>query len=328
MRNRILMMATGGTIASEYDPAQNRVVTRLSGEELLRRLGPGYDNMDIDVETLEIMPSCHITPQKVLEWSRLIRERAETGQYAGLVLTQGTDTMEESAFLMDLLLDVNIPVVLTGAMKSHQERYVDALGNLNAAIRAAAHPAAADYGVLVVMSGEIHTAKHVRKTDSESINAFSSPGAGPVGRVYGNQVRFFRHVKKSAPFNVERLDKRVELIHTAMGMDGRLLDALLEQGVDGIVVAAMGIGNIPPKLARSVERAVDRGIPVVLCTRAVMGPSLPIYDYEGGGYQLAQKGVIFAGEWPALKARLLLLCMLSAGMNREEMLSGFNAFSE
>ncbi len=236
---------------------------------------------------------------------------------------QGTDTLEETAYLLDLLYHGEAPVVLTGAMRNPTMAGADGPANLLAAVRTAASPEARSRGVLAVFADEIHTARHVRKVHSTSIGAFASPNAGPVGHVIEDSVRFHFSAERStgslSPF-CRPAD--VEIVEASLGSSGVLLDGL-EGHVDGVVVAAFGAGHLPATWVNRIEK-IASSIPVVLATRTGAGSVLTsTYTFAGSEQDLLGRGVIRAGSLDARKARLLLLAHLRAGSDREAIVNAF-----
>ncbi|MGW7430711.1 asparaginase domain-containing protein [Streptomyces sp. NPDC054861] len=240
--------------------------------------------------------------------------RRTVAEGSGVVVVQGTDTLEETAFLLDLLCPTSEPVVVTGAMRRPDLPGADGPANLAAAIAAAADPACRDLGVLVVFADEIHAARHVRKTHTTSVATFASPGAGPLGSVVEGEPRILlRPAVPSAPCPL-RLDPgvRVALVTLSLGDRGELLDGL-ENRFDGLVLAAFGAGHVPTRLVEPLERLAAR-IPVVLASRTGAGHTLT-HTYRGPGseHDVLSRGLIPAGPLDPAKARLLLHALLSSG---------------
>lgn len=306
---KILIVHTGGTIAMKENQAGSVSIERehplSSFQERLASLA------SITTEHFSQLPSVHISPQIVLDVAKKIKNLKEKEQFDGVVITHGTDTLEETAYMLDLLFPPDYPIVLTGAMKSSNELGSDGPSNLIAAVRVACSDEASGMGVLVVMNDEVHSAKYVTKTHTSSIAAFESPQNGPVGIVTKKGVFFFYKPLSEENYFIETIEKNVLLLKAYSGMGAELFEAIEQKiKVDGIVIEAVGQGNIPPRIVPSLEKMIANDIPIVLVSRSQKGFVQPVYDYEGGGKQLKKKGVIFSNGLSGQKARLKLLIAL------------------
>jgi L-asparaginase len=255
-------------------------------------------------------PSPHITPEDMLTIKKRVESVMNNDEADGVVITHGTDTLEETAYFLDLTLETRIPVVLTGAMRPTNEIGSDGVRNLQNAVWTAMSEEASDKGVLVVMNEEIHTARYVTKTHTTNIATFRTPTFGPIGIVSKQQVMFYQKLVKHDTFDVNKLSKKVYLLKAYAGMDSLLLHALAEKNIDGLVIEALGAGNLPPATLDGLVRLLEQDTPVVLTSRAFNGVAQDIYAYEGGGKQLKEMGVIFAAGLSGHKARLKLLAVL------------------
>ena len=242
------------------------------------------------------------------------------------MITQGTDTLEETAYLLDLLYRAQAPVVLTGAMRNPAMAGADGPANLLAAVRTAASPQARARGVLVVFADAIHAARHVRKTHSTSITAFTSPDAGPLGHVIEGTPRFHAAFPRTSPLPLPfPRHAEVEIIEATLGSSGALLDQL-EQRVTGVVLAAFGAGHVPAHWVPRLEK-IAAHIPVVLTTRTAAGGVLSTtYDFAGSEKDLLGRGLIHGGRLDPRKARLLLLAHLRVGSERWVIADAFAAY--
>jgi L-asparaginase len=289
-----------------------RVTPTLSAHDLLAAV-PGLDAVaSLDAATLATLPSGSLGYDDVLgalAWAG----KAVDGGARGVVLVQGTDTLEETAYLLDLFWDRVEPLVVTGAMRSPQRAGSDGPANLLASVTTAAHPASRDLGVLVLMNDEIHAAARVSKGDSSAVDAFRSPVFGPLGRlvegrpVYGNRPG--RHLPLPLPDDAAD-DPRVALLTTHLGDSGDLLDMVINADYDGVVLAALGVGHVPAPVAEAVSRATER-FTVVLATRTGAGPTAErTYGYVGSETDLISRNAVPAGWLSPTKARLLLWALL------------------
>ncbi|HDP2597748.1 TPA: asparaginase [Staphylococcus aureus] len=317
----LLVIHTGGTISMSQDQS-NKVVTN--------DINPISTHQDVINQYAQIdelnpfnVPSPHMTIQHVKQLKDIILEAVTNKYYDGFVITHGTDTLEETAFLLDLILGIEQPVVITGAMRSSNEIGSDGLYNYISAIRVASDEKARHKGVMVVFNDEIHTARNVTKTHTSNTNTFQSPNHGPLGVLTKDRVQF-HHMpyRQQALENVN--DKlNVPLVKAYMGMPGDIFSFYSREGIDGMVIEALGQGNIPPSALEGIQQLVSLNIPIVLVSRSFNGIVSPTYAYDGGGYQLAQQGFIFSNGLNGPKARLKLLVALSNNLDKAEIKSYF-----
>lgn len=268
---------------------------------------------DLYVEDLYHLASPQITEREMLGIKNRIEEAVEEG-YDGVVVTHGTDTLEETAYYLELTLDVNLPIVITGAMRSSNEIGADGLANLRSSLVVATDDESADKGVLVVMNDEVHTATYVTKIHTTNVATFQTPTFGPIGLVSKNNVIYFQKLIKEEHYNVSTTEKRVYLLKAYAGMDGELINAVCNLGADGLVIEALGAGNLPPKTVPAIRNCIENNIPVVFVSRAFNGVTQDVYDYEGGGKRFQQDGVIFTTGLSGQKARIKLMILLEAGI--------------
>ncbi len=243
--------------------------------------------------------------------------------YTGVVVTHGTDTLEETAYFLELTTNLSIPIVVTGAMRSSNEIGSDGLANLRSSLIVAASPESKDKGVVVVMNDEVHTATYVTKTHTTNVATFQTPTFGPLGLVSKSEVIYFQRLLKQEYYPIEEVQTGVYLLKAYAGMDGLLLDALCQHHAKGVVIEALGAGNLPPATLPALQRCIEAGIPIVLVSRAFNGVTYDVYDYLGGGKQLRQSGVIFTTGLSGQKARLKLSVLLSSGKSLEEIEKAF-----
>lgn len=313
---RLLLVHTGGTIASRPQAGGGATPQKTPDMPLLG-----------DVELLEISPFClpspHITPRHMLELARIVKEHAH--EVDGVVITHGTDTLEETAYALHLLLDVPCAVVLTGSMRHQDEASWDGPANLLDAAGVALDAGSEGRGPLVVFGGDIFDARTVTKVHSTSVDAFGGyPGPiGRIDRIEGHShVRFFAGPVPQECLLSDELQEdlaKVEILYAYTGWTGEGFAEAMTRS-NGVVIAAMGAGNLPAELLEHVKNASK---PVVLATRTDAGPVVPAYGYPGGGATLHAAGAIPASFLNAQKARILLLLLLSLGKNRAEIAAAF-----
>ncbi|SUM93852.1 L-asparaginase [Staphylococcus aureus] len=312
----LLVIHTGGTISMSQDQSNKVVTNDINPISLHQDVINQYAQID-ELNPFNV-PSPHMTIQHVKQLKDIILEAVTNKYYDGFVITHGTDTLEETAFLLDLILGIEQPVVITGAMRSSNEIGSDGLYNYISAIRVASDEKARHKGVMVVFNDEIHTARNVTKTHTSNTNTFQSPNHGPLGVLTKDRVQF-HHMpyRQQALENVnEKLN--VPLVKAYMGMPGDIFSFYSREGIDGMVIEALGQGNIPPSALEGIQQLVSLNIPIVLVSRSFNGIVSPTYAYDGGGYQLAQQGFIFSNGLNGPKARLKLLVALSNNLDKAE----------
>lgn len=278
---------------------------------------------EVEMDPLFNMPSPHITPPHMFQIAKRIKEHLERGA-DGIVVTHGTDILEETAYFLHLVLEHEQPVIITGAMRSSNELGADGPVNLVNSVRVAADEQARGRGVLVVFNDEIHAARDVTKTHTSNVATFQSPGLGPVGFVTKKQIRFLRDPVKEPPFSFQPPEHDVLLLKAVSGMDDRLLIWALEHGIDGIVLEGLGQGNLPPAMLPGLKKVLANQIPVVLVSRCFNGFVQDTYEYEGGGKQLKELGLIFSNGVNGQKARIKLMLSLSMTKDLKELQTYFH----
>ncbi|HDE4693701.1 TPA: asparaginase [Staphylococcus aureus] len=317
----LLVIHTGGTISMSQDQSNKVVTNDINPISLHQDVINQYAQID-ELNPFNV-PSPHMTIQHVKQLKDIILEAVTNKYYDGFVITHGTDTLEETAFLLDLILGIEQPVVITGAMRSSNEIGSDGLYNYISAIRVASDEKARHKGVMVVFNDEIHTARNVTKTHTSNTNTFQSPNHGPLGVLTKDRVQL-HHMpyRQQALENVnEKLN--VPLVKAYMGLPGDIFSFYSREGIDGMVIEALGQGNIPPSALEGIQQLVSLNIPIVLVSRSFNGIVSPTYAYDGGGYQLAQQGFIFSNGLNGPKARLKLLVALSNNLDKAEIKSYF-----
>lgn len=318
---KLLIINTGGTIAMNENHSTG-IVSPTSANPLKEAVGLFDYFGQVDIEDLFSLPSPHITEEHMIQLQKRILEGTKQG-YDGVVITHGTDTLEETAYFLDLTLDLPIPLVITGAMRSSNEIGSDGLANLRAALIVAASPDSIGKGVLVVMNDEVHTAAYVTKTHTTNVATFQTPTFGPIGLVSKSQVLYFQSRLHQEHYKLNHVGKSVCLLKAYAGMDGSLIDAVRMSGADGLVIEALGAGNLPPQTVDAINRCLVDQLPVVFVSRAFNGVTQDVYDYEGGGKRFRQAGVIFTTGLSGQKARMKLSVLLNAGVESKDLSSYF-----
>jgi L-asparaginase len=309
---RIVVLTTGGTIASRYSATHGSVVSNVGGGELVASLGPLAPDLEVTSEEFSNIGSYGIDLEMAFRLAQRIRALLADPGIAGIVVTHGTDTMEESAYLTDLLLDSAKPVVFTGAQLHADEPDSDGPRNLADATRVAASGEARGLGALIVFGQEIHAARDATKMHASRVGTFASLEHGKLGEIDAGRVWIQRRTIRRDPLASGRIEPMVDVIKLVMGSDARFLKAALEAGARGLVLEAFGRGNATPAVTKAAVEAVRQGIPVAVTSRCPQGRVAPIYG-AGGGSDLAAAGAIFCGDLSAAKARVLMALMLGSG---------------
>jgi L-asparaginase len=312
---RVAVVFTGGTISMVVDPLAGGAVPALDGAAILART-PGLDRI---AEVVPIdrgrKPASHWTFPELLELAGTVRQLAMDSAVDGVVFVQGTDTIEETSFLLDLVVDARTPIVVTGAMRNATEPDYDGPGNLRDAVAAAASERLEGAGVVVVLAGTIEPADDVTKTHTAALDTFRSLNTGRLGRIDGGRVVLERsRGPRRPPLAVERIAEPIPIVTATVAMDAGVVDALVALRPAGIVVAATGAGNTSPELLAAAERAMAAGIPVVLASRSASGAAGTGYAFPGGGATWARAGALLAGTLTPPKARIALGVGLGAGL--------------
>ncbi|CAM3159488.1 asparaginase [Leuconostoc rapi] len=311
---KILVLHTGGTISMHEDEdgdVETGVENPLTGAKM------ALPDVDLTVESIFNLPSEYIGPTHMLALQHRIV--AAGNDFDGVVITHGTDTLEETSFFLDSTLSVDFPIVITGAMRSSNELGSDGLYNYQSALRVAADNNSRRRGVLIVMNDEIHAARFVTKTHTTNVATFGSPISGTMGLLTKRQIIYFYDLPKRRVLSVENVNKSIPVLKAYAGMDGQLLELLAASNIDGIVIEALGAGNLSREAANGVVYLLSRHIPVVIVSRSFNGVAEPVYDYLGGGVQLEKAGAIFATSINGQKARLKLLVGLDSQLNNEDL---------
>ncbi len=310
-RPRVAVITTGGTIASR--PVEGRgVLATENGNTLLAAVPNLGEVAEVRPEEAFRQGSYLITSEQMLYLATRIRALGTDPAVDGIVVTHGTNTLEETAYLTDLMYSGAKPVVFTGAQRNASVEDSDGPRNLLDAVTVASSPLAGGLGGLVVMGGSLHGAREATKAHTSALDAFYSPGRGPLGEVEDGAVRIFH--RRCRPDNlahyVEDLP-RVDLVKLAAGSDGTFLRASREVGAAGIVIEAFGKGNVNLSVLAEVKRCLSSGVVVLIVSRCPAGSVVPLYG-DGGGHDLIEAGALMGGNLSGQKARILLMLALAA----------------
>ena len=319
LTKKIIIITTGGTIASSKSAGSGFLQSGvIDGTELANRM---LVNKGFNYKTIELfnLPSAHLTLEHLKEIALKIKEVFKDKTVGGVVITHGTDTLEETAYFLSLTTNDERPIVLTGSQLPPFEQGSDALNNFTDALTVAVNSKSMHKGVLVVFNKKIFVATEVVKLHSADVDGFVAPASGPIGHLdRRGEIFYERTVQKQRKYSIENLSARVFLIKFALGMGSELLDVALQNYADGLVLEGFGTGQIPLQALDAVREALNRKIPVVLTTRCIQGGIKYVYDYPGSAHQLKQMGVIIAEELSAEKACLKLILALGSNLPFDE----------
>lgn len=320
----IAVISLGGTISCVPDADSSGVVPALGASELVDTLLQDGVTASVTTKTWSTRDSSEITFNELIDLAEEVRRQYAAGAH-GVVITQGTDTIEETAYTLDLLLGNEFPVVVTGAMRDASRPGADGNANLEAALRIAPRPELAELGTVVVFNDEIHGARWVRKTHTARLQSFQSPGLGPLGWVTENQPHFaFKPFwRPESPLPARRTADRVMLLISQMDDDPAVLDFIADRGYSGAIIAGMGGGHVDGRFATALGSLSEK-IPVVFTSRAGAGEVLQnTYSSPGAEIDLINRGLIPAGSLDGLKARILLTLLIRSGSTNADVRTAF-----
>jgi L-asparaginase len=315
---RVIILSAGGTIAMA---GRGGATPKLDAEQLRAAIPALADRDDIDTRTLIGVPSAHLTLDDQLMICRVARDYARQGM--GVVVTHGTDCLEETAMLCDVIDDAEAPIVFTGAIRTASAPGADGPANIVDAVSVASSAAADGMGTLVVFGGEIHHARCARKTDTTSLTAFSSPQTGLLGRVSEGHPTIWARLPRNPAVDPAHLNQRVPIVPTASGDDGTFASAVLATDPHGAIVGTLGAGHMAPQVLELWAEAATR-IPVVAYCRPERGVILNgTYGYAGSEQDLRISEIMPAGFLSPQAARMKLLACLGAGLDRQAIAARF-----
>lgn len=313
------LIATGGTIAMKIDPVKKAPVPAISGEDLMATVPGVGEYANIEVKNLSNVPSDYMNPERWVGLTRAVEEALQRPEVAGVVVSHGTDTLEETAFWLDTTVDSEKPIVLIGAQRNASSPDFDGPRNLLNAVRIAIDEQARNKGAMLAMNNQINAARYVTKTHTANVETFQSGDYGLIGEVYDDKVIIGRDPlrRQHIPITAEEMP-RVDIVAMYGGADDRFLRAAVDQGTQGIVVQALGMGNVNEAMFEGIKYAISKGVPVVVSTRVHNGRVMANYGFQGGGKTLADAGAIMAGDLSPQKARILLMLLLQQGKTAKD----------
>jgi L-asparaginase len=316
----VVLLATGGTIAMKIDPEKKAPVPAISGEDLVATVPEIAKVARIEVKNLSNVPSDYMDPERWVGLARAAEEALARKEVAGVIVSHGTDTLEETGFFLDLTVQSDKPIVLIGAQRNASEKDFDGPRNLLNAARICISPEALGKGAMIVLNNQINAAREATKTNTSSVETFQSGDFGFLGYADVDRVVFYRTPtrRQRVPLARPRDEKAgaaaklppVEIVSMYGGADGRLLRAAVANGARGVIVQALGWGNMNVPMYEAVAEAIKKGVPVVVSTRVPNGRVLPVYGFQGGGKTTKDLGAVFADDLSPQKARILLMLAL------------------
>ena len=317
-KKNILIVFTGGTFSMRIERKKSGgAVPRYSGEELLKKIPEVQKLAKISFYDFGKYPGPHVTPEIMMQLSKQLKKKLAENKYDGIVVTHGTDTLEETAYLIDLTIKTKVPIVFSGSIKNSSERDWDGPKNLVDSIQVCLNKNSKGMGTLVCMHGEVNAASEVTKIFSNEFETFQSLDFGSLGFVQKDRVVYNRLPRFLEIINTNKINPNVDLLTVYAGMDEKFFRHSADSGVDGLVIEALGIGNVPPAAFKGVEYVIKKNIPVVLVSRCPAGETDYIYSYPGAGRHLHNLGVIFTDYLNGQKARIKLMLALSKTQDRK-----------
>jgi len=311
---KVAVLSTGGTIASKHDPTKGGYLPALSGEDLVAAVPAIKKIAQIQVEQFSNISSSDITPEIWIHLAGRVNELLAQPEIAGIVVTHGTNTLEETAYFLDLTKVSEKPVILVGAQRPASDLDSDGPRNLLDAVRVAIAPEAAGKGVMVVMNGQISAARDVTKTNTNRVETFRSLEFGELGVADAEKVRFYRAPLRRQTFAADSKTQlgRVDIVMSYAGADGRLVRSLLrDEPIQGLVIAGLGLGGVPAAMFDAIQEARRSGLPVVISTRVSTGRIFSLSAGKGSSLSLKQIGCVLADDLSPQKARILLMLALT-----------------
>jgi len=314
MKRKVSVITTGGTIASK--PIESGLLNSgaITGEELAA-LCQLPEEIEIKIIDLFQLPSMHIGFSEMMKIREVILSEFNDPEVSGIVVTHGTDSLEETAYFLDLTVDDERTVVITGSQRSPFEVGSDVFSNLSNSILVASEPATYGSGTVVVFNERIYSAKYVRKVHSSNLQAFDVFGHGYLGIIDSGMVRVYQKpVNREVYMDIREIPK-VDIVKCYSGATGGIIDALVKEGSKGIILEGVGRGQVSPHMMPSIQQAVNHGVTVVVTTSAEEGRVYPVYDYLGSAADLMRAGVILGGDYNSKKARIKVAILLASKLD-------------
>jgi len=312
-KQRVIVLTTGGTIASKAGGNGLNVSGAMSGESLLERVAlPQTRDCEVEVRSILQKPSNAISLDDLVKLSRQCQTLDQDPDVIGIVITHGTDTLEETAHFLDLTLSLqSSALVMTGSQRAPHEEGTDAIRNLANAITVAAEPCMRGIGVTVVFNESIYAARSVRKLNSYRLNGFGAPDSGALGYVDGQRVYLAQTPRRAATLPLGDSLPRIDILPSYLDASPQLLEFAVASGAQALVVEGLGRGHVPPTWIEAIGEATRAGVPVAVVSACHEGPVNTRYEFPGSLASLQAHGAIAVRDLSARKARLTLAVLLS-----------------
>ena len=322
MKN-VTLLTTGGTIASKRNPETGLLSSgAMTGEELAS-MCELPDDINLTVESIFQIPSNQMNNNRLKELRNRIAELLTNDEVDGIVVTHGTDTLEETAYYLDLTLDNKKPVIVTGSQRGPSQIGSDAMSNIRQSVLAAANQQVKKLGVVVLFNERLFSARYVQKVHASNVDGFASAGYGYLGTVDQDVVNIYQKPLVKESYEVTDDLPLVDIIPFHLGADDRFIKTSISTGAKGIVLEGSGRGHVTAEMAQAIAEATEKGIIVVLTTRSREGEVRYAYDFEGSVYDLTNKGVLIGNDYDSKKARLKLAVLLATGAKKKEVEMAF-----
>ena len=315
----VVFLATGGTIAMKIDPVKKAPVPAISGEDLLATVPEVSQYARVEVKNVSNVPSDYMDPARWVVLTREVNAALARPDVAGVIISHGTDTLEETAYWIDLTMNSEKPVVLIGAQRNASEADFDGPRNLLNAVRICVDPQSKGKGAMLAMNNQINAARDVTKTHTSSVETFKSGDFGFMGEVDFDRIVYWRVPlrRQQVPIKTETMPY-VEIVPMYGGADGYLVKAAVDHGAKGIVIQGLGWGNVNLPMFTAIKEVMAKGTPVVITSRVPNGRVLPNYGWDGGGKTLLDAGAVMGDDLSAQKARILLMLLLQNGVKGQK----------
>ena len=315
----VVFIATGGTIAMKIDPVKHAPVPAISGEDLLATVPEVSKYAVVEVKNVSNVPSDYMDPAHWTALTREVQTALARAEVAGVIISHGTDTLEETAYWLDVTVNSEKPVVLIGAQRNASESDFDGPRNLLNAVRIAIDPQSKGKGAMLAMNSQINAARDVTKTHTSSVETFKSGDFGFLGEVDFDRIVYWRAPlrRQHVPIKTDIMPY-VEIVPMYGGADGYMVKAALDHGAKGVVIEGLGWGNVNKPMYAAIKDAIGKGVPVVITSRVPNGRVLPNYGWEGGGKTLVELGAVMGDDLSPQKARILLMLLLQDGVSGQK----------
>src|SRR4051812_9276703 len=320
----VAVVATGGTIAMKQDPTTHAPVPALSGEDLAASVPKLKEIANVKVIDFSNIPSYYMGPDRWPALSRKVEEVLADPAIAGVVVTHGTDTLDQTAYFLDLTLKSDKPVVAVGAQRNASDWDTDGPRNLLNAVRQVLAEDSKGKGVTITMNSYVNAARYARKTHTSNVQTFTSGDVGVLGYVDEDKVVYYYTVPRRQHVDLPERLPRVDLLAMYAGTDGSHVRHAADTGAEAIVVEAYGWGNMNEAMHDAIKYAVDKGVPVVVATKVENGRALPVYGFKGGGKTLQNVGAVFAGDLSGDTARILTMLVLPTTKDQKKLQACFD----